>query len=90
MKIKEANIPQLDLEELACVILGVDYDEIEGDFGTIERELWEQLNIDFDGFTNLINRLVPLIDVGKSPLTSKRYKGFADTKNQCWLAKVEV
>ncbi len=39
-------------------------------------------------FDNLINALLPLIDVGKSPLTGKRYKGFA--VNGVWFAKVEI
>ena len=33
--------------------------------------------------------LIPLIDFGKSPLTGKKYKGFANIKEKFWILKTE-
>lgn len=87
---KKAKISMLDLEELACKITGLDYDEIDGDTSTIEDKLYEEFEIDLEGFQELISRLMPLIDVGTSPLTGQRFKGFSDIENKCWLAKMAI
>ncbi len=79
----------LDLEELACKITGLDYDEIDADTSVIEDALCAEFGIELDGFVDIVNHLLPLIDVGKSPITEKKYKGFSDQKS-CWLAKIEV
>lgn len=89
LEVQKAKVDIHDLEELACMILGIDYDEIDGDYSTIESELYHQLNIEFDDFSEIVNRLMPLIDMGRSPLTEKHYKGFSDVKNQRWIAKIE-
>lgn len=62
---------------------------------TKDEEEWEQAiqdryGIDYVGFSHLISDLMPLIDVGESPLTKKLYKGFADSERQIWLEKIEV
>lgn len=79
-----------DIEELACVILGLDYDEIDADTSVIEEALWEEFEIDLYAFKDIVSRLLPLIDVGESPLTEKIYKDFADNENQRWIVKTEV
>lgn len=78
-----------NVEELAAHIIG---HEIETDeqYDELEEKLIEKLNIDMDTFYDIVSKLVPLIDVGTSPLTQTRYKGFADTENQRWLIKVEI
>jgi len=81
-------IHPFEIEELACEILGLDYDEIDANTAIIEEHLIEEFNIDFDMFCELINRLVPLIEVGKSPLTDEIFKGFA--KDGMWLSKIKI
>ncbi|MFK8302665.1 hypothetical protein ACI75Y_07110 [Capnocytophaga stomatis] len=90
MEIKKAKVSIWDIEQLACKITGLDYDEIDADTSVIEDKLYEEFEIDLDNFAKIISRLLPLIDVGKSPLTKKVYKGFADNENNCWLVKTEV
>ena len=90
MKIEEAQTSFYDVLELACIIIGLDYDEIEGDTGIIDQKLIEELNIDIDGFHKIINRLLPLITVSKSPLTNVIYKGFANRNEKIWLVKTPV
>lgn len=87
---KKAKISFIDVEELACKVTGLDYDEIDADTEIIENELLEVYGIDLSGFTDLISILLPMIDYGESPLTKKKYKGFADIENQRWLIKTEV
>jgi len=53
----------------------------------IEDLFFDVFNIPFDYFEKLINVLVPLIEVGKSPLTEKIYQGFAVDGH--WLIKKE-
>lgn len=87
---KVANIDIFDVEELACKITGLDYYEINADSEIIETKLIEELQIDLWSFKEIVSRLIPLIDVGKSPITEKTYKGFADAENSIWLIKTEV
>jgi hypothetical protein len=91
MKIEEvqkANVHEFEIEELACKILGIDYDEIDADTEIIEEELYNQLEIDLSNFGEIVNRLLPLIDIGESGLTKKTYKGFSN--GQTWFVKVPV
>ncbi len=87
---ERVRVDMFDVEELACKIIGIDYDEIDADTQIIEEKLYEEFEIDLENFANIISRLLPLIDVGESPLTQKVYKGFSDVKNKCWLVKTEV
>jgi hypothetical protein len=89
-KMKVAKVEALDVEELACHITGLDYDEIDADTTTIEEKLYEEFGCDLEQFTHIIQRLLPMIDVGASLLTKKRYKGFFDTEKVMWLVKMEV
>ncbi len=67
----------MSYEELAEVL-------VEADPALVDVIPW----MGIERFDSLINALLPLIDVGKSPLTNKRYKGFA--VNGAWFAKVEI
>lgn len=80
----------MEVEELACKITGLDYDEIDADETQIEEALLERFGCDLPQFADMMSRLVPLIDVGSSPLTKERYKGFADTEKQIWLLKMKI
>lgn len=90
MNVKTANTHIFDIEELACKIIGLDYDEIDADTALIEEKLMDELTIDLDQFQSIVNRLLPLIMVSDSPLTEKKYKGFADIEKSTWLTKIEV
>ena len=87
LEIKEANAHPFEIEELACKILGIDYDEIDADTEIIENEIYEQFGIDLEIFQTVINRLLPLVDVGRSELTNTVFQGFGD--GNCWLVKIE-
>lgn len=87
---KIANIDSFEVEELACHITGLDYDEIDADTEKIDESLQEEFGCDLNQLTHIIQRLLPLIDVGKSPLTNERYKGFADSEQGIWFVKTKI
>ncbi len=84
------GINSLDIEELACHIVNLDYDEIDADTEIIEEQLIEIYGCDLEQFAALITELLPLIDVGQSGLTETRYKGFANVENNIWFVKTKI
>lgn len=86
---KRANVHLFEIEEFACKLVGLDYDEIDADTEIIEEHLYEKFGIELGHFGELISILLPMIHIGESPLTGKFYKGFADFENECWLIKTE-
>ena len=91
-KIKRINADWAEVAELACEITGTDEEAIYGDFGLLEDRLYEELNVDFDSFHEIVNRLLPLVDVGRSPLSGKFFKGFSKIEDGrgCWIVKTEI
>lgn len=87
---KLARISTLEVEELACHITGLDYDEIDADEEIIDEKLQEEFGCDLQQFTYIIQRLLPMINIGLSPLTQKSYKGFSDSEKGMWFVKVEI
>lgn len=74
------NKMRIDIEEVACAVLGLeyeDYEEADDCTEQIENILIEEMNIDLDTLEQIISKLLPTIDVGKSPLTGNLYKGFS-------------
>jgi hypothetical protein len=87
---KLARVSSIDVEELACHILEVDYEKIDADTSVINEKLYEEFGCDLDQFTHIIQRLLPMVDAGSSPLTQNRYKGFSDTEKGMWFVKMDV
>ena len=90
MKIEIANTHIYEIEELACKITGLDYDEIDADTQVIEDKLMDELGIDLQQFQEIVDRLMPLIMIANSGLTESTYKGFADILNGIWFTKMKV
>lgn len=88
MKIETAPTHPFAIEELACQITGLDYDEIDADTAIIEQKIIDQFDIDLGSFQEIIERLLPLIQIGQSELTKTMYKGFG--KDGVWLVKMEI
>lgn len=80
-------ISNYDSEELAAKVLGFgeEYDPDE-----VEQKLFDVYEISMDSFHKLISDLAPMCEVGQSPLTNERSRGFADVENQCWIARVDA
>ncbi len=77
--------PIQDVEELAHYLITGD---VNKDADEVEEAIENMYNIDYDSFIELISAIVPLVNVGQSPLTQKVYKGFA--VDNTWLVKEEV
>jgi len=68
----------------------MDYDELWyhllGEVGDIEEAIWDKYEADQVLIEGFLDDIMPLIDVCKSPLTGKLYKGLA--YDGVWLAKL--
>jgi hypothetical protein len=84
-KVKPVSVDRFDVEELACFILGLDEDSESSE---IDNALYEEFECTLESFTQIVQHLLPLCDVGESPLTNKRYKGFSNRHN-CWIIRTE-
>ena len=86
----------INIEELACMILGMEYDTFEeedDETEQIEDILIDRMNIDLDTLYSIVRKLLPLIEIGESPLTGICYKGFVRRLNNSggtWLARIEA
>jgi len=74
-------------EELAAKLLGIEFDK---NWDQIDSMLLEQYGINLDNFENLVELLLPMIEIASSPLTQTTYKGFLDTDTMTWLMKVRA
>ncbi len=93
------NKMRIDIEEVACAILGLeyeDYEEADDCTEQIENILIDEMNIDLETLERIVSKLLPLIEIGKSPLTGIAYKGFSREfiKGSCkvrkWIAKMQI
>lgn len=69
----------LDYEELACIVCGLDYDDVcedSAEWETITDALEEKFGIDFDTFENIADTLINYTPIVKTPLTDTPVHGF--------------
>ena len=80
-------IADYDAEELAAKLLGFseDYEPDE-----VEQKLWDVYEISMENFHKLICSLAPMCEVGQSPITGEKFRGFADVASQRWIARVDA
>jgi len=76
------------IEELAARILGVNVDD-GGIWETLDEKMFDEFGIELDQLEHLVNKLLPLCEVGVSPLSGTTFCGFADRETSCWIMKVE-
>ena len=69
------TINDYEAEELAAKLLGFseDYEPDE-----VEQKLFDVYEISMDSFHRLICDLAPMCEVGQSPLSGEKFRGFAD------------
>ena len=67
-----------EVEELACLMLGKDYDSIVDNYdeSTIDDMFYEEYNITLEDFEHLLNDLVKFTNPWKSYITGDVYQGF--------------
>ena len=93
-KTERTELNDFEVYILGLTILGIDTKEEEKVDADYFYDVFESagIEINFDSFKEIVCRLFPLIDVAKSPLTKKIYKGFSKDKEgfKEWLIKEEV
>jgi len=67
-----------EVEELACLMLGKNYDSIVDNYeeSTIDDMFYEEYNITLEDFEHLLNDLVKFTNPWKSYITGDVYQGF--------------
>lgn len=86
----------MEVEELAAHICGLDPDETNA--SEVEEALTEQVfNLEngcLEAFHNILDKIVPLIDIGESPTSGTLYRGFSrfdkDLGRKMWVVKTEI
>ena len=79
----------IDTHELICHLCNLDDDYTYDD---LEQGIYDKYGVELEQFDLVVRDLLPLIDVGKSELTGKLYKGLSVQTNGYgfWLLKMEV
>lgn len=80
-----------DTQELACAILGLNYDDLvdEGRENEIDEALYEKFEISMEQFENIVEALLPFTPVVKAGLSGKMYHAFVNEKEGLMLVKKE-
>lgn len=78
-----------DAQELACAILGMDYDEIvnEGRENEIEDVLYEKFEIGMEQFCDIVKALLPFTPTVKAGLSGYMYHAFVNEKEGLMIVK---
>lgn len=81
-----------DLQELACVILGLDYNKLvdNGEEDEIDNALNDKFKIGMEQFVDLVKALLPLTMPLQSPSTSKCYYCLGKEEDGFWRAIIEM
>lgn len=81
-----------EIEELACLMLGKDYDTIVNNYPefTIYDMFYEEYGITFEDFEHLLKDLIKFTNPWKSPITGEIYQGFVVSDDDKCLMKAVV
>lgn len=81
-----------EIEELACLMLGKDYDSIINNYGesTIFDMFYEEYGVDLENFERVLKDLIKFTIPWKSPLTNEIYQGFVISENDNGLMRAII
>lgn len=81
-----------EIEELACLMLGKDYDSIIDNYeeSVIENMFYEEYNITLEEFEYILKDLIKFTNPWKSPITGKLYQGFVVQENNKGLMRAII
>lgn len=76
-----------EIEELACLMLGKDYDSIINNYdeSVIERMFYDRYDISLEDFERILKDLIKFTNPWKSPITGEIYQGFVISENNTGL-----
>lgn len=72
-----------EIEELACLMLGKDYDSLINDYdeSVIDSLFYNEYNLDLSDFWHILEDLVKFTPTWRSPITNELYQGFVVSEN---------
>ena len=81
-----------EIEELACLMLGKDYDAIVDNYeeSVIHDMFYEEYSIILEDFEHLLKDLVKFTNPWKSPITNEIYQGFVVSENDKGLMRAII
>lgn len=81
-----------EAQELACAILGLNYDDLadEGRENEIDEAFYEKFEIDMNQFVNIVEALLPFTPVVQAGLTGNKYHAFVNEKESLMIVKQKV
>lgn len=81
-----------EIEELACLMLGKDYDSMVDNYeeSVIEDMFYEKYNTTLEDFEHLLKDLVKFTSSWKSPITNEVYQGFIIPENNKGLMRAII
>lgn len=91
VEFKPKRVDWMDVEELACHILNINYDDVE--HSDIDEAIYEKFECSMDTFQEIVEHLIPLADSGKSPITNELFQGFSVDEGEGvrrWIVKNKV
>ena len=81
-----------EIEELACLMLGKDYDSIVDNYeeSVIEDMFYEEYNTTLEDFEHLLKDLVKFTNPWKTPITGEICQGFVVQENDIGLMRAII
>lgn len=81
-----------EVQELACAILGISYDDLvdEGRESEIEEKLYEKFEISMEQFFNIVEALLPFTPIVQAAVTGNKYHAFVNEKESLMYVKQKV
>ncbi len=87
---KKVKIHPIDLEEL-MVYMTENREEYEAnDNFDIHQEFFDKYEITSEQLENILSIILPMVDVGSSPITDEKYLFLADKENKQALLKISL
>jgi hypothetical protein len=91
LKIKEFNTMRVsddDAMDVAAAIFGIDLFDDDENTVVVEDRMYDSYGMDIEQFAKLLEKLIPMVTVGKSALTGTLYRGLA--QDDVFLVKEEI
>ena len=81
-----------EIEELACLMLGKDYDTIIDNYGgsVIYDMFYEEYNVTLEDFEHLLEDLIKFTNPWMSSITEEIYQGFVVPENNTGLMRAII
>lgn len=81
-----------EVQELACAILGISYDNLvdEGRESEIEEILYEKFEISMEQFSNIVEALLPFTPIVEAGISGNKYHAFVNEKECLMIVKQKV